>query len=406
MEKSIGIVGAGVAGLHLGLYLLEHGIKATIITDKTPEQVRDGRLPNSVSHHHVTLARESRLGVCHWPVEEWGYQIHRHYFGLPDPLAFPGRFSAPSRAVDYRIYLPRLMDDFEARGGTIYYRQIDRDEIPALGEHFDLVVVGAGRGAFSEMFPVRPEYSPFDRPQRILCVGLYTGVRPDEPESVTFSVSPGHGELIHIPMLSFSGRVDVLLLENIPGGDIEEMAHLRYDDDRRLFLDTLLAKLERHHPTIYDRIDTARFDLQDPKDLLQGGLVPGIRHSAAEIGDGAMAIAVGDAHATVDPILGQGANIASHSAWVLGEEIVKADAFDRAFVERVDHRRMDRVLGAQRWTNMMLAPPSPERGALIAAMSQNPVLADEFTENFNYPERQWARLSSPETIQAWIAEKS
>ncbi|HKJ73333.1 MAG TPA: monooxygenase, partial [Alphaproteobacteria bacterium] len=143
-----------------------------------------------------------------------------------------------------------------------------------------------------------------------------------------------------------------------------------------------------------------------PKDLLQGGLVPGIRHSAAEIGDGAMAIAVGDAHATVDPILGQGANIASHSAWVLGEEIVKADAFDRAFVERVDHRRMDRVLGAQRWTNMMLAPPSPERGALIAAMSQNPALADEFTENFNYPERQWARLSSPESIQAWIAEKS
>ena len=73
------------------------------------------------------------------------------------------------------------------------------------------------------------------------------------------------------------------LLENIPGGDIAEMANLRYDDNPRLFLDTLLAKLERHHPTIYDRIDTARFDLQGPLDLLQGGLVPGVRQSSADL---------------------------------------------------------------------------------------------------------------------------
>ena len=54
-------------------------------------------------------------------------------------------------------------------------------------------------------------------------------------------------------------------------------------------------------------------------------------------------------------------------------------------------RRQDRVLGASRWTNIMLAPPSEAMGALIGTMSQNQTLCDEFTENFNYPERQWDR---------------
>ena len=32
MNKSIGIIGAGIAGLHLALYLQKHGIEATVIT--------------------------------------------------------------------------------------------------------------------------------------------------------------------------------------------------------------------------------------------------------------------------------------------------------------------------------------------------------------------------------------
>ena len=154
MEKSIGIIGAGTAGLHLGLYLRQHGVDATIITDKTPDQVRDARLPNSVAHHHVTLARETALGVCHWKPEEVGYGMHRHYFGLPEPLAFPGHFTAPSRAVDYRIYQPTLMEDFTAQGGRIEYRRIERDDIPALADRFDLIAVGAGRGAFTDLLSI------------------------------------------------------------------------------------------------------------------------------------------------------------------------------------------------------------------------------------------------------------
>jgi 2-polyprenyl-6-methoxyphenol hydroxylase-like FAD-dependent oxidoreductase len=224
--------------------------------------------------------------------------------------------------------------------------------------------------------------------------------------NVTLSVSPGHGEMIVIPTLTFHGMSTALLMENVPGGDMEELATLSYEKDRRHFLDTLLAKLEKHHPTTYHRIDRAEFDLAQPQDLLQGGVVPTVRSTVAEFADGKCAIALGDVHSVVDPMMGQGANMASYAAFVLGEEILKADVLDARFCEKVDLRRQDRVLAASRWTNRMLTPPSEAMGMLLGTMGQNKVLADEFTENFNYPEIQWDRLSTPARIHAWIDRTS
>lgn len=92
--------------------------------------------------------------------------------------------------------------------------------------------------------------------------------------------------------------------------------------------------------------------------------------------------------------------------FVLGEEIVNADALDARLCEKIDLKRQDRVLAASRWTNVMLQPPSESLGMLIGAMSQNQALANEFTENFNCPDRQWDRIAAPRRIQAWIERMS
>ena len=68
------IVGAGTAGLHLGLHLIENGVEATIYTDRRPEEYASMRLLNTVAHHHVTVSREDKLGVNHWP--DAGYAGH------------------------------------------------------------------------------------------------------------------------------------------------------------------------------------------------------------------------------------------------------------------------------------------------------------------------------------------
>ncbi|PRZ52326.1 styrene monooxygenase [Paraburkholderia fungorum] len=402
-RKKIGIIGAGTAGLHLGLYLLQHDVDVTIHTDRKPEEYASMRLLNTVAHHSVTVAREDALGVNHWP--DQGYFGHYYYIGGPQPLRFYGDLEKPSRAVDYRIYQPRLMQDYEDRGGKIDYRTLEASDIPQIAADYDLVVVCTGKGPLGQMFQHRAEYSPFDRPQRMLCAALFKGIEEDSIRAVTMSFSPGHGEMIEIPTVSFGGMATALVIENIPGGDMEIVAKQKYDDDPAGFMKMLLGKLRIHHPSIAERINEREFDLANgPLDILQGAVTPTVRTTHMPLGDGKMALALGDVHATVDPVLGQGANMASHAAWIVGEEIVRQDVFDERFCEHVNLRRQDRVLSATRWTNFMLTnlrTLPAELQKFIFDLYQNRELADEFTDNFNYPERQWDCFSSPQRMAAW-----
>lgn len=410
MSKKIGIIGAGTAGLHLGLYLRQHNVDVTIFTDRRPAEYAGMRLLNTVAHHSVTVKREQDLGVNHWPVEEYGYFGHYYFIGVqPQPLRFFGDLKSPSRAVDYRIYQPRLMEDFLQRGGKIEYKDLKSEDVPAVSAQFDLLVVCTGKGPLGQMFQHVPEHSPFDKPQRLLCVGLFKGIKEPETRAVTMYFAPGAGEMIEIPTLSFGGMVTALVIENIPGGDLEILSKAKYDDNPRAFLDLLLQKLQKHYPTCAERIDEKEFDLANgPLDILQGGVTPTVRNSHVVLDDGKIAISLGDVQAVVDPVLGQGANMASYAAVILGEEILRNAVFDERFVEHVNMRRSDRVIGATRWTNFMLENLRKlpvELQQFIFQLSQHRNLADEFTDNFNYPERQWDCFASPERMMAWCEER-
>jgi 2-polyprenyl-6-methoxyphenol hydroxylase-like FAD-dependent oxidoreductase len=175
-------------------------------------------------------------------------------------------------------------------------------------------------------------------------------------------------------------------------------------------LDLVLDKLRTHYPVTARRVDEHEFDLANgPLDLLQGSVTPTVRHGHIKLANGATAVLLGDAHATVDPVLGQGANIASYAARVLGQEIMSADVFDEDFYAHVDARRANRVLDASRWTNFMLTALNTLPDALtefLSAVAQNRGLADKFTDNFNYPEKQWDLFSTPDNTGPWIAENS
>lgn len=408
MKKRIAIIGAGTAGLQLGLFLRQHDVDVTLYTDRKPDEYSQVRLLNTVAHHAVTVEREKALDVNAWPSEQCGYFGHFYYVGGPQPMRFYGDLKAPSRAVDYRLYLPKLMQAFEARGGTFCYQEVAADDLEALSEQYDLVVVCTGKFALGDVFGKQAENSPFDKPQRALCVGIFKGIKEAPVRAVTMSFSPGHGELIEIPTLSFNGMATALVLENQIGGDLEILAKTRYDEDPRAFMDLLLDKLRKHHPSVAERVDPAEFDLANSSlDILQGGVVPAFRNGHAKLQNGRTVIALGDVQATVDPVLGQGANMASHAAWILGEEIVAQSVYDQRFCEHLERRRQDRVLCATRWTNFILTALSelpPEFAAFLQVLSQSRAMADEFTDNFNYPERQWDYFSSPERIAGWCAK--
>jgi 2-polyprenyl-6-methoxyphenol hydroxylase-like FAD-dependent oxidoreductase len=140
-------------------------------------------------------------------------------------------------------------------------------------------------------------------------------------------------------------------------------------------------------------------------DILQGGLTPVVREDYVQLANGRFALAMGDAHAVVDPVNGQGANSASYSAFVIGRAIVEDYALDEHFCRRVARERRAFVHGVSDWTNLMLKP-KPHLLELIATMAQCKPLCDRFTQNFNHPDRQWDALATPERTAAYIARHS
>ena len=156
---TIGIVGAGIAGLHLALYLQKQGVPVTLYSDRSPDEIRAGRLPTTTSLMGSTRARDAALGTNHWddPAHTTP-QLRVQVAGDP-PLVFTGSLVPPVMFIDMRLYLPRALEDFAARGGAVVYGPVSADDVGRLAEEHALMVVSAGRDGLTAMFPRLPERS-------------------------------------------------------------------------------------------------------------------------------------------------------------------------------------------------------------------------------------------------------
>jgi 2-polyprenyl-6-methoxyphenol hydroxylase-like FAD-dependent oxidoreductase len=101
--NSVGIVGSGIAGLHLALLLQKHQREVTLYSDRSSSEFLQSRLPNTVARFPHTIDRERYLGVNHW--EETGYHMVSQYFHLvgENPILFRGDQAEPASWVDVRL---------------------------------------------------------------------------------------------------------------------------------------------------------------------------------------------------------------------------------------------------------------------------------------------------------------
>ena len=63
------IVGAGQAGLQLGLGLLPAGHEVTVVSNRTPEDIRDGKVMSSECMFDAALQHERELGLDFWELD-------------------------------------------------------------------------------------------------------------------------------------------------------------------------------------------------------------------------------------------------------------------------------------------------------------------------------------------------
>jgi len=408
MSGSIGIVGAGIAGLHLGLYLLQRGVGCTIYTEKAASELGATRLPSLPTLLGAARARDRELGTNHWDGEKAGsHYIDLRVKGMPE-LASRGRLRPPGLPIDMRVYLARLLQDFEARGGRVVVSAaLEPLDVKRVGAAHDLCVVASGRIEIGTMFPRQIERSPWLEPQRRIFAGLFRGVRHPDELGTTLTIIPGQGEILENQVLTAEGLATGIVVEAQPGGALDNVTRASYEADPRAFEALVLELLAGYTPHVFSRVDPKAFRLLGPNDFLQTAIIPAARRAYLALGGERFALAVGDAFATHDPLLAQGANAASRSAFALGEMIAarlaKGERFDQAFCDAVDQRLWSIVGPSMEWTNALLAPPPPRAMALFSAAGRNSSVADAFASNFDDPAKQWRLLSGAEGMQAFLA---
>ena len=402
--RKIGIVGAGQAGLQLGLGLIADGYEVVMVSNQTGDQIAGGRVTSSQCMFDRALANERELGIDFWedapPVE--GIQFALVQDGAT-AVRWSSRLDKPARSIDQRVKMPRWMEEFERAGGELRIQDAGLDDLEALHRECDLVIVASGKGEIGKLFQRDAERSPFDKPQRSLALTYVHGMVPREKHSaVNFNLVPGVGEYFVFPALTLSGPCEIMVFEGLPGGPMDRWAEAKTPEAH---LGESLRILKEFVPAEYERARDVV--LTDDLGTLTGRFPPTVRKPILTLPSGALALGMGDSVCLNDPITGQGANNASHCAAAYRAAILAHGdrAFDATFMQVCFGRYWDYAKFVVGWTNNMLLPPPEHMVKTLFAAQTSPRVARWFTNGFNDPRDFFPTITDPALTEAFLSER-
>jgi hypothetical protein len=402
------IVGAGQSGLQLAIGLLGDGHDVTVVSNRTPEEIASGRVTSSQCMFDKSQSFERELGINFWddttpPVEGISFTVPHPEIAGAKAITWASRLDNVARSIDQRVKMPRWINEFEKRGGTLVYEDAGIDDLERYVLEADLVLVAAGKGEIARMFDRDPEKSPYEAPQRALALTYVTGMTPrDEFSAVAFNLIPGVGEYFVFPALTTSGPCEIMVFEGIPGGPMDRWVGVT---DPAEHLAISLDVLKTFLPWEYERAANAQ--LTDANGILAGAFAPTVRFPIATLPSGAKVLGLADVVVLNDPITGQGSNNASKCAKSYLESIRShSGAFDAAFMQQAFDSYWADAQFITAWTNAMLSPPPPFILNLLGAAGGIPEIAKRFTEGFNDPTDFAEWFLNPEGAEKFLADAS
>ncbi|TDT97981.1 2-polyprenyl-6-methoxyphenol hydroxylase-like FAD-dependent oxidoreductase [Streptomyces sp. 846.5] len=405
MMREVAVVGAGQSGLHLALALQADGHRVTVVSERTPEQIRAGRVLSSQAMFGPARAIERAAGLALWDGTAPDTGALHVVVGVDaKPVltidALPGE---PAHSVDQRVKTSAWLELFEERGGRVEYRRAEPDDLVRLAERNELTVVAAGRGELGSVFPRDGARSRFEAPQRTLaCVYLHgVGAPTGAGDPARIHILPGAGELVLQPGLTLSGTCVILLWEAVPGGPLDVFG------DSPAPAETLARSLElirRHVPWEYEAVLGA--EPTDAGAALVGAITPTVRHPVAHPGgDGTAVLGMADTLVLNDPITAQGANSAARCASLYADAVTdRADRpFDEPWMHALFARYWEHARHTVDFTTAMLGPLPDHIGLAFAQAAAHPQvasrLADTYADPADYP--RW--LGTPEATTQYLA---
>ncbi|HEX5037287.1 MAG TPA: styrene monooxygenase/indole monooxygenase family protein [bacterium] len=403
--RRITIIGAGQAGLLLGLGLLKDGYDVTLVSDRTPDEIRDGAVMSTQALFGDSLQIEREMGLALW--DKKCPEIAGVSFKLAGPdggkaLAWSAPFEAPAQSVDQRLKMPAYLNKFLERGGDLIVKKADLKDLENFAALSDLIVVATGKGELGSLFERDAERSPYDRPQRSLAVCYVHKMKPDPAgRAVDLNIIPGVGEYVVIPGLTKSGPCDQMFFEGLPGGPFDAFQDVRSSEEH---LEQAKSLLKRFVPWQAERCGDAA--LADADATLRGRFAPTVRKPIGKLPSGKLVLGLADAVVLNDPITGQGANNAVKCADLYRKRIVERGdrPFDAGWMQETFDLYWDYARWVTTFTNTMLQPPSPHLQKILGAAASQPKVAHRFVNSFIDPKDFFPWLTDAAAADRFLAE--
>jgi hypothetical protein len=406
--RKVLIVGAGQSGLQLALTLLENDYDVTVMSARTPEEIRGGWVTSTQCMFSKALQHERDHGLNLWDDVAPRIGGQGLSLGAPDgsrALNWIATWDGgPAQSIDQRVKMATWLELFEERGGNLILHGVTTADLNSLARMYELVIVAAGKGELVQLFDRDAENSPYTVPQRALSVSYVHGVesRLERPGTtdVWMNIIPGIGELINIPGYTLSGACDIFYVSGIPGGPFDAFR------DRPAPAEQLRRHLQlfrEYIPWEYERCRNA--ELTDGKAILTGGYPPIVRRPVGELPSGGHVLGMADVVVANDPITGQGANNASKCAASYLDSILNRGdkPFDPEWMQETFDTYWAHAKHVTQFTNAMLQPPPEHVQAILGAAQTNPAVAKRFVNGFNDPTDFENWFMTPDKAEQYLA---
>jgi flavin-dependent dehydrogenase len=385
--RNITIVGGGQCGLQVALGLVQKRYDVTVINDRTPDDVWNGRIMSSQSMFHTALQNERDLGINYWEDEcpkVEGIEFTVASLDGTRNLYWHARLDNFNQSVDQRVKFSGWLRKLEELGGRLVIKSATLKDVDQLTAESDLVLVASGKGEIGKCFERDDEKCEFDKPMRALALSYVKNMTPrPDYHCVRFNVIPDVGEYFVFPALTTNGYCEIMVMEGLIGGpmdlcwqDVETPAeHLAVS---KWIMDTYLP---------WEAERCVNIELTDDNGCLRGRFPPTIRKPIVTLPSGRTAMGIGDAVVLNDPLTGQGSNNASKFADVVYRAILaRGDLpFDDEWKQATFDEYWSYAQWVVRWTNDLLRPPAEPIPTVLKAAEAHQSIAHRFANNFDDP---------------------